>query len=140
MNKKWKLSDTGLQVYEGLKHVATVHYAGNPSVDVNEAKENALLVAQAPQQAARIEVLIDRIAALEAELETTKKLLKRDSEHLLEVGVQNAKLIAALELGTYILTIPAVRDIMKSQLEGWEASPIADFERVARAVIAKVTK
>lgn len=56
----------------------------------------------------------------------------------------NARLIAAapelleaLKLGLYLLTIPAVRDIMKSQLESGESSPIADFETSAHAVITK---
>lgn len=70
MTKKWKLSDSGLQVYEGGKHIATVHYAGNPPVDINEAIENATIIRQAPQA-------VERLAALEAD---------------------NAKLRAALEL------------------------------------------
>ncbi len=69
MTKKWTLTDSGLQVREGAKHIATVHYAGNPSVDINEAKENAALIVSAPQQASRIASLeADKsklIAALE---------------------------------------------------------------------------
>jgi len=60
MNKKWRLSDSGLQIYEGSKHVATAHYGGNPMVDINEAIENATIIRQAP-------ALLDRLAALEAE-------------------------------------------------------------------------
>lgn len=48
------------------------------------------------------------------------------------------KLIEALKLGIYLLTIPAVQDIMKSQIESWERSPIADFENEARRVLAEV--
>lgn len=69
-----------------------------------------------------------RIAALEAELETTKKLLKRDSEHLLEVGAQNAKLIAALE---------SVLDAYNTCQCGCDPD---NTWNEARAVLAEVTK
>ena len=48
---------------------------------------------------------------------------------------ENARLREVLQLGTYLLTIPAIRDIMKSQLENEELSPIADFENSARAAL-----
>lgn len=73
MSKKWTLTDSGLQVREGAKHIATVHYAGNPSVDINEAIENAKIIQQAPEQAARI-------AALEAEkAKLIEALIKAES-------------------------------------------------------------
>ncbi len=68
----------------------------------------------------------------------------RSSNQPTDEAEANARLIAAapelleaLKLGLYLLTIPAVRDIMKSQLESGESSPIADFETSAHAVITK---
>jgi len=106
-----------------------VNYPSQVSVDTNP-KFRHLLSAQEL-------VMLDqsaRIAALEAELETTKKLLKRDSEHLFEVGADKAKLIAALEKSTQIMvtfgmTYPA----------SWSKKDQATLNK-ARAVLAEVTK
>lgn len=61
MTKIWTRSLSGLQIYEGKKHIATVHYAGNPIVDVSEAMENAKLIEEAPilkaQQAELVKAL-----------------------------------------------------------------------------------
>ena len=70
MTKKWTLSDSGLQVYEGKKHIATVHYGGNPIVDITEAIENATLIRQAPAMEAEL-------AALRAERDELLEALRK---------------------------------------------------------------
>ncbi len=81
-----------------------------------------------------------RIAALEAELETTKKLLKRDSEHLLEVGAQNAKLIAALDKLQRRAWRLAGREFVGDTRREREENLTLEVCREARAVLAEVTK
>ncbi len=62
------------------------------------------------------------------------KSLRAERDNL---AAANAELTRALHLGVYLLTIPAIQDVMRSQLENDELSPIADFENSAHAVLAK---
>ena len=61
----WRQSEAGLQIFSGRKHIATVHYAGNPVVDVTEALANARMIVKAPELTAAVTELCD---ALEGKL------------------------------------------------------------------------
>lgn len=88
MSKKWKLSESGLQIYEGSKHIATVHYGGNPIVDVSESIANAKIINHAPE-------MKEQLAALRAENEALRDALielkfqaeRRHDEHQLREGL-----------------------------------------------------
>lgn len=70
----------------------------------------------------------------------TKNIVERVKAKIAAKDKEIAELRRALQLGLYLLTIPAIQDVMKSQLENDELSPIADFENSASAILEKVTK
>lgn len=90
----WNISDSGLQIYDNKKHIATAHYAGNPCVDVKEALDNARLIAAAPELLDALENLA--IAAARIVEDDNKPTM----EHMRELNRRRQNAIAAIAKAT----------------------------------------